>query len=204
MVRKITVQARQCSVDGCDRGFYGRELCEMHYYRWKKTGDVRGLGAERHFLSLDRPDELRTFLLDSRVITAAGCWEWTRGKSNGYGVKRVNGKILRIPRLSLYLFKMESMDDARQVCHHCDNPPCFNPDHLFFGTHADNMRDMAEKGYMKGSANWRAKLDEHRVARIKLLLSCGVPFGEVAPLFGVKTATVWMIAKGKSWKHVMV
>jgi hypothetical protein len=32
------------------------------------------------------------------------------------------------------------------ICHHCDNPPCCDIDHLFLGTNADNMADKIAKG----------------------------------------------------------
>lgn len=148
-------------------------------------------------------------LFRKRSINEGGCWEWTGAKSNGYGTVRLplwmdaTNRVVKVHRLSANLFLGFDLVDPREIAHRCDNKRCFNPEHLFPASHAENMLDMADKGYMKGSANWRAKLNEHRVARIKLLLSCGVPFGEVAPLFGVKPATIWMIAKGKSWKHVM-
>jgi hypothetical protein len=80
------------------------------------------------------------------------CWEWkgTRG-TKGYGEKRVAGKIHGTHRLA-WAWANSSWDEdgpyipfGMHVLHHCDNPPCCNPDHLFLGTNADNMADKCAK-----------------------------------------------------------
>lgn len=73
------------------------------------------------------------------------CWTWigTKGRG-GYGLMIVDGKPMRAHRYSWQLHFGET--NGLDVCHHCDNPSCVKPSHLFLGTHTDNMRDMVRKG----------------------------------------------------------
>lgn len=79
------------------------------------------------------------------------CWEWNGSPNNcGYGFvyKVVNNKrlVTSASRLSFQLFHKVKLDKNELVCHTCDNPICINPNHLFKGSHSDNMKDMIAKG----------------------------------------------------------
>lgn len=91
--------------------------------------------------------EMRDHLLNNRSVTASGCWEWKGSLSrSGYGkIKWRTFGDLRVDRVAALLWLGMRLDDSHLVCHSCDNPPCFNPAHLFIGTAKDNQVDSVKK-----------------------------------------------------------
>jgi hypothetical protein len=84
------------------------------------------------------------------------CWMWTRsrddrGYGDGYGYFGVKRKVRKAHRVAWVLTCGPIPDDTPHVLHHCDHPSCCNPSHLFLGTHAQNMADMAAKGRSVGA-----------------------------------------------------
>lgn len=88
-----------------------------------------------------------------RIEGPNDCWVWTRSRSGvsrlGYGQINVHHKTRYTHRLS-WEINNGLIPEGMFVCHKCDNPGCFRPDHLFLGTHQDNMKDMANKGRNRG------------------------------------------------------
>lgn len=74
------------------------------------------------------------------------CIEWTGyTNANGYGWRTVEGQGILAHRQS-YKEEHGSIPDGAFILHKCHNKPCVNPDHLYAGTQADNMRDARERG----------------------------------------------------------
>lgn len=143
-----------------------------------------------------------------RAIKTDGCWEWAGRKGrNGYGQTEflVDGKrsVVYAHRLSYQLHK-GPIPEGMFVCHSCDNRGCVNPEHLFAGTHQDNLNDAVSKGRMHlGSAHGLAKLDEKRVAEIKSELRLGAKNQkQLAAIHGVSHGAIQAIASGRNWRHV--
>lgn len=79
-------------------------------------------------------------------VTESGCWIWTGAiQGKGYGYTRFEFRAYKAHRLS-WLAHRGAIPAGQLVLHRCDVRSCVNPDHLFLGTHADNMRDMRAKG----------------------------------------------------------
>lgn len=96
-----------------------------------------------NYRRLSLPDYI---LANSMPIPFAGCWIWMRGRIySGYGTISINSKKTLVHRVSWTVFR-SPIPDGMHVLHSCDVRSCVNPDHLWLGTHADNMRDRKAKG----------------------------------------------------------
>ncbi len=83
-----------------------------------------------------------------RILMFAGskCWIWKGAKTKrGYGHLSFLGKHVLAHRL-MWILTFGAIHDGLEVCHSCDNPPCVNPEHLWLGTHSQNMKDAFKKG----------------------------------------------------------
>jgi len=147
------------------------------------------------------------FVKRSAVDQVTGCWMWTGAKcSGGYGKITRGGKWFKPHRVFYQVYYNCSVLPDIEVCHHCDTPLCINPEHLFLGTHADNMKDCALKGRhkradIKGEDCTNAKLTEREVIEIRTL---GKEFthSRLAKLYGVARQTISHILAYERWKHV--
>ena len=134
------------------------------------------------------------------------CWVWQGATSRfGYGILRFAGKAYKAHRLAWLLTSGEIPDD-RWVLHRCDNPPCCNPQHLFLGTHLENMQDMARKGRGKkerGEDIGISKLKESDIPAIRELHAVHkMSQEEIGRLYNVSQVAISCVIRGKTWKHV--
>lgn len=135
------------------------------------------------------------------------CWVWTKSVDNrGYGKlssrRGKGGSPERAHRVSWELH-FGTIPQDKEVCHRCDNPRCVNPNHLFLGTHRDNMDDAVAKHRMAhGSNHCCAKLSEQDVVEIRALRHDGVAQRTIARMFGVTHSAIEKIDNGQNWKHV--
>ncbi|HXU04371.1 MAG TPA: HNH endonuclease [Polyangia bacterium] len=133
-----------------------------------------------------------------------GCTLWFGGSDvRGYGRFFLGGKVIVASRAAWELAR-GPIPTGLWVLHHCDNPPCVNPDHLFLGTHTDNMRDCVAKGRFvrPNGPPANRKLTEQSVRDIRVGRKRGLLCRELANSFGVSKSTIIAATTGPNWLKV--
>lgn len=148
------------------------------------------------------------------------CWEWIGGRSRGRGMLGWHGTMIMASRVSWILHHGYNPDCC--VLHKCDNPSCVNPDHLFLGSQADNMKDKISKGrssnvkgvvpqyydsqyispFHKGEKHYSAKLTGDQVIDLIARSGAGEPQKSLAKKFGISQPHVSNILSGRKRKHL--
>jgi DNA-binding XRE family transcriptional regulator len=146
------------------------------------------------------------------------CWEWTGFKDkNGYGkfsvtpnevnkLKR-NERSFRVPRLAYKLCNDVDLED-KIACHHCDNPSCCNPDHIYPGTTKENVRDRDSRGRQifnpaYGENTGSAKYKEVEIIEFWDLYDAGeLKVTEICDRFNMQLEHAYTILSGKKWGYL--
>jgi HNH endonuclease len=128
------------------------------------------------------------------------CKVWTGAKSKaGYGHRYYLGKLTGVHRIAF--FEAHGWWPP-EVMHTCDNPPCYEEEHLIAGTHAKNMADAKAKGRArsaKGSDHPFSKLTWSQVDQIRERHGAGTTQQALADQFGLNPSSISKIIKNKRW-----
>jgi hypothetical protein len=199
---ELPIKPTHCSIPDCIRRVDSLGFCLRHYDHFKRYGDP--LYGEFN----DRGLSLKERLLKSKNMDPiTGCWMWRRGTrgTRKYGVMSVNGKNIAVHRLSAHVFLGFDINSELLICHKCDTPLCFNPDHLFIGTSSDNAVDMIKKGRANksfGEDHGCNKYTDEQIKEAKILREKGLTYTAIQKVTGVYWRTVQEVCCGRQWKHI--
>lgn len=135
----------------------------------------------------------------SKVHKTRDCWLWLAStSSDGYGkIGRPGGKALVAAHRASWELAYGPIPEGLCVLHHCDNPVCVRPGHLFLGSRADNNRDMKRKGRTRG---FRV-LSWPQVCEARALAASGMPQAQLAKRFGICQHGISLLVRGATYRY---
>ena len=167
-----------------------------------KLSDIKTPKWQRHGIPLEQR-------FWSKVNKTGDCWKWVAGiNCRGYGKFSVGSRSdgsrreILAPRMS-WLLTYGEIPEGIFVCHHCDNPLCVNPEHLFLGSPKDNQIDSVTKNRrpdVSGAKHPQTRLTQEQVNKIRERRKNGEKLQAIAEDYGVTFSNISAIALFKSWR----
>lgn len=149
---------------------------------------------------------LKERLLSKVVVLDNDCWYCSAGgEDSRYGTIWYLGSNIS-NHVASWLVHNGPVPKGLFVLHHCDYMRCINPEHLFLGTHQDNIDDMMAKGRKadrRGEMNQCAKFTENDIREIRKMIAEGESQTFIAEYFGTAQSVISQIKTGKRWGHVL-
>jgi hypothetical protein len=159
----------------------------------------------------------RATLGETRPHMDTPCLEWQGARANGYGVIGWGGTSEFVHR-AMYRAEVGVIPKKLQINHLCDNRACCRLDHLYLGTHAQNMRDTSTRGTAsEGQLRRRARdpstwcvgnqvptsrLTETQVYEIRRRADAGESYRPLSVEFDVSWNAIRLIALRRNWRHL--
>jgi len=198
MSRATVITDKACH--WCGRRFGRDTRYSARYFAQQRFCSITCAGAHRSLSARSSRLPIRGAFARWFDATDEGCWEWTGARDrDGYGVFSYWRKSMRAPVVALHLDGRPPRP-GEYACHHCDNPACVRPDHLYPGTPRDNSLDAMKRGRaQRGERHYAARLTERDV---RVIRGGGASDTEFAARFGVSRPAVTMARNGKTWKHI--
>lgn len=129
------------------------------------------------------------------------CWIWPFG-TNGLGYGKVKLEDRRTEYVHVLALSMEEPRPEGMECRHTcpggSNSLCFNPDHLVWGTHEENMQDRFAEGYKQ----WNRAFTVEQVRSIRTMLASGMKAQSIADTIGCSIWPIYDIKRGRTYTDI--
>jgi hypothetical protein len=147
-----------------------------------------------------KEDPLVRFHRSYEVDLETGCWLWTKAKCKGYGVFKINRKMIKAHRFSYETF-VGPLDPNLEICHNCNCKSCINPQHLRQDTKSSNAIDRVKDFKQNGQI-----LKSEQIIEIKIALQS--PYWginkDLAKKYQVHSSHITKIKNNDKWKHITI